>query len=198
MFMSLRDPQSCSAILIDPETQRRDLFQNMLSDRGMTIRRAVASVSDARAAFDGIDLAIIHVGFGGGGALEQLRSLCDSSDVPVLALTDESEASVVAAILAAGADEVAPVGVKADRIAFGAASAIASNAKLKKLARAKEKAETALQDHKLISRAKGILMTRQLLSEGEAHRKVQELSMARNIPLGEMARQILDAETLLN
>lgn len=197
MFLDLRDPRFCVAVLIDPEPRRRDLFQNLLADRGLTIRSAYPVVQQAAGDLDGLDLAIIHVGFAKPddvGALTSLRKTCDA---PILALTEETDPTVVEGLTGAGADEVAPVGVKADRITFGAAAAIATRRRVDTIDKARERAEAALRDHKLLTRAKGILMTRQHLSEAEAHRRVQELSMERNIPIGEMVRQIVDAEALL-
>lgn len=197
MFLDLPDPKTCIVVLVDPEDSRRDLFRSLLLDRSLTVCGAHPTVERAMTDLSGLDLAIIHVGFASKDEIAGLRNLRACCSAPILALTEHPDPSVVDNLLSSGADEVAPVGVKADRIAFGAAAAMASRSKFEATERARDRAEAALQDHKLVMRAKGILMTRQDLNEAEAHRRIQGLSMARNIPMAEMARQILDAEALL-
>jgi AmiR/NasT family two-component response regulator len=52
----------------------------------------------------------------------------------------------------------------------------------------------ALEDRKVIERAKGILMTRAKLDEAAAFRRLQKLASEKNLKLVEMARTILTAE----
>jgi two-component system, response regulator PdtaR len=52
----------------------------------------------------------------------------------------------------------------------------------------------ALEDRKLVERAKGALMKRLRLDEAEAFRRLGELSSKRNRKLTEVAREVLDAE----
>lgn len=54
--------------------------------------------------------------------------------------------------------------------------------------------EQALQDRKLIERAKGILMQRAELSEPDAFRRLQLLSSQKNTKMVEIARTIVDAD----
>jgi response regulator NasT len=52
----------------------------------------------------------------------------------------------------------------------------------------------ALEDRKLVERAKGILMRRTGLSEQEAFRRLQDLASNKNIKMVEIARSIVTAE----
>lgn len=54
--------------------------------------------------------------------------------------------------------------------------------------------EQVLVDHKLIERAKGILMKRTGLDEPDAFRRLQKLSSGCNQKMVEIARTIVDAE----
>ncbi|MFB3880007.1 MAG: ANTAR domain-containing response regulator [Armatimonadota bacterium] len=56
----------------------------------------------------------------------------------------------------------------------------------------------ALEDRKLVSRAKGVLMERHGLTEGDAHRRLQQEASRSNVKLAEVARSILAAEAVLN
>ncbi|MEW8586920.1 MAG: ANTAR domain-containing protein, partial [Candidatus Thiodiazotropha sp.] len=54
-----------------------------------------------------------------------------------------------------------------------------------------EKAKRALNERKIVERAKGILMARYDLSEDEAYKKMRTASMDKNIRLVEVAESIL-------
>lgn len=56
----------------------------------------------------------------------------------------------------------------------------------------------ALEDRKLIERAKGILMKRVGLDEAAAFRRLQKTASDRNLKLAEVARSILTAEEAFN
>ncbi len=55
----------------------------------------------------------------------------------------------------------------------------------------------ALDDRKFIERAKGILMTRAMLDEPTAFRRLQKLAGEKNLKLVELARQIIVADEAL-
>jgi response regulator NasT len=55
----------------------------------------------------------------------------------------------------------------------------------------------ALEDRKLIERAKGILTTRSRLSEPDAFRQLQKLASSNNIKLVEAARNVISADQTL-
>lgn len=56
----------------------------------------------------------------------------------------------------------------------------------------------ALEDRKIIERAKGILMKKANVDEGEAFRRLRRMSNERNVKLVEVAQSILLSEELLN
>lgn len=53
---------------------------------------------------------------------------------------------------------------------------------------------SALEERKVVERAKGILMDRANLSEADAFRRLQKLSNDKNVKLAEIARMIVTAE----
>ncbi len=52
----------------------------------------------------------------------------------------------------------------------------------------------ALEDRKLIERAKGIIMKRAQLDEAEAFRRLQKLAHNKNLKLAKIARIVVTAE----
>lgn len=77
------------------------------------------------------------------------------------------------------------------RIAQAVANQAAVAIENVKLWREAEKAKEALETRKLVERAKGILMEKLNLSEREAHRKIQKISMEKGVPIKKLAESII-------
>jgi len=75
--------------------------------------------------------------------------------------------------------------------------AAARQAELEALEGEVEKAQQALEDRKLVERAKGLLMSALGLSEQDAFRRLQTTARERNLRLAEVARRIVEHESLL-
>jgi response regulator NasT len=59
------------------------------------------------------------------------------------------------------------------------------------------KAQQALEDRKLVERAKGLLMSALKLSEQDAFRRLQLTARERNLRLAEVARRVVEQQSLL-
>jgi response regulator NasT len=75
--------------------------------------------------------------------------------------------------------------------------AAARHAELEALEAEVSRARQALDDRKLVERAKGILMTALSIQEPEAFARIQRTARARNLKLVEVARRIIEQEGLL-
>lgn len=64
--------------------------------------------------------------------------------------------------------------------------------------RSVEQARLDLEERKVIDRAKGLLMSRNKLTESDAYRAMQKLAMDRKIKIAHVARNILDAAELFD
>ncbi|MPN64999.1 hypothetical protein SDC9_212778 [bioreactor metagenome] len=49
-----------------------------------------------------------------------------------------------------------------------------------------------MEDRKLIEKAKGILMKRKSISEGEAYRRIQKMSMDSRVAMRDIANKIIE------
>ncbi|MEL6570829.1 MAG: ANTAR domain-containing protein [Pseudomonadota bacterium] len=197
MFLRLNDPQQQHAVLIDRNEARREMFEMTLAGGNIALDQCFACVDEALAAHMTPELAIIYFE---GAHTEDLRDLgrlraCTSA--AVLALLEAANPGDIALILDAGADHVLPLGLQSDRFSIATVCTLAQARKQRQLEHDKAQAEHALADAKRIARAKMILMARHGIDESDAHRRVQKLSMERNLPLADMAGQIIDAESLL-
>jgi two-component system, response regulator PdtaR len=64
--------------------------------------------------------------------------------------------------------------------------------RMAKLSRKLEKAKEDLENRKLIEKAKGILMRKKYISEGEAYRRIQKMSMDNRVSMRQVAEQICE------
>ena len=62
--------------------------------------------------------------------------------------------------------------------------------RMENLSRRLEKVKQDLENRKIIEKAKGILMRRKYISEGEAYRRIQKLSMDNRVSMREVAEEI--------
>lgn len=198
MFLQLKEPQHQSAILVDANDARREMFQLMLGNRSLFFEACFASIEQALADRSEPDLAMVYIDRAAPADLQDLGRLRASKpSSALLALVEEAEQADIERILDAGADHVLPLGLQSDRFTIATISALAQARKQRRLVADKDRAERALTEAKRVARAKMILIARHGIDEAEAHRRVQKLSMERNLPLADMAAQIIDAESLL-
>lgn len=80
---------------------------------------------------------------------------------------------------------------------FSEATVRQLQAKVRYLEQRTRELETALEERKLVEKAKGILMERLRLSEADAMRKLQQESQARNLKLAAVAQIIVQAGEIL-
>ncbi len=196
MFLNLPEPREIQAILIDPDRSRAEMFAMALGPREVTLTQTFGQIENAMSAAPEVGLAICHadVDRPNGDEFTQLRQ---GLGVAVLVLVERAEPHEVEALMAEGADQVIALGTQPDRLSFGIAAALGGQA-----ARATTEAELNQCQHDLaearrVYQAKAILIARHNLTEVDAHRRIQKLSMERNIPIADMARLIIDAESLL-
>jgi response regulator NasT len=75
--------------------------------------------------------------------------------------------------------------------------AAARHAEFEALEAEVSKAQQALEDRKLVERAKGLLMSALNLSEHDAFRRLQTTARERNLRLADVARRIVEQQSLL-
>lgn len=201
MFMKLNDPIATDAVLIDSSESRREIFANFLADRGLRVVQSAASVSSLLAAGDRkiahVKLMVIYIDAKDSAFLETLGKLRLETTAAILIFTDANDIEFISELVNNGADQVVPMGLQTDRIVTGVTQALETSRKLQKLVAERDKALERLADTSSISRAKNILMERHGLTEKEAHAKIQQLSMEKNLSIPKMAHAIIEAESLL-
>lgn len=195
-FLQVNEPVQLNTVIIDPKPDRREVFGLMLGDRDMQVANSFETVDQAIAARPICELVMLCADAVKSETLSDINRL-RGEKWGILVLLDSSAPADIEALVDAGADHVLPLRPQSDRFSVATSAALAQARRRTVLEQECQCAHNALADAKKISRAKMILMARHAIGEDEAHKRIQSMSMKKNIALPIMARQIIDAEDLL-
>ena len=116
---------------------------------------------------------------------------------PIVMFTEDEDTGAMDAAMAAGVSAYVVSGLQPDRIKPVLNVALARFRQEQKVLAELNETRHKLAERKLIDRAKGLLMSKQSLSEDQAYQKLRTMAMNKNLKLAEVAQRILDMEDLL-
>jgi response regulator NasT len=150
------------------------------------------------------DLIIVDAESDARDALEHVVMATRDERRPIVMFTNDNDTGNARAAVAAGVSAYIVAGLQAERIRPILDVAMArfqhEQALRKELADARtelNELSTALQDRKVIDRAKALLMQRQQLTEEAAYAKLRKTAMDKNLKIVEVAQRMLDVADLL-
>ncbi len=116
---------------------------------------------------------------------------------PIVLFTDDADTSHVGDAIAAGVTAYVVAGLAPERIKPVIDVAMARFRHEESLRRELADARSQLSERKLIDRAKGLLMSRQGLSEEEAYARLRKTAMDRGLRVADVAQRLLDVADVL-
>lgn len=116
---------------------------------------------------------------------------------PIVLFTDDDDTSHVKDAIAAGVTAYVVAGLAADRVKPVLDVALARFQHEETMRRELADARTQLSERKVIDRAKGLLMTRNGLTEEEAYARLRKTAMDRGLKLADVAQRLLDVADVL-
>ena len=116
---------------------------------------------------------------------------------PVVVITGVEDPSLVERSIASGVGAylAKPVDTRELQAALGLSAA--RHLEFQQLEAEVDRAQQALEDRKLVERAKGLLMTALDLSEADAFRRLQQTARERNLRLADVAARVVEQQSLL-
>ena len=129
--------------------------------------------------------------------LEQMFQVSRAVRRPVAMFVDQSDAASIQASVDAGVSAYIVDGLKKERLKPILDLCISRFNAFAKLQDELDRAKSALEDRKVIDRAKGILMKLKGLTEDEAYVLLRSTAMREKKKIGEIAQSILTASELL-
>jgi two-component system, response regulator / RNA-binding antiterminator len=129
--------------------------------------------------------------------LEQMFQVSRIVHRPVAMFVDRSDASMIEKAIEAGVGAYVVDGLRKERVKPILDTCISRFNAFSKLRDELDKTRRALEERKLVDRAKGILMKERRLGEEEAYALLRQAAMEANMRLGEMAQSVINAARLL-
>jgi two-component system, response regulator / RNA-binding antiterminator len=129
--------------------------------------------------------------------LEQMFQVSRAVRRPIAMFVDQSDAASIQASVDAGVSAYIVDGLKKERLKPILDLCISRFNAFAKLQDELDRAKSALEDRKVIERAKGILMKLKGLTEDEAYILLRSTAMREKKKIGEIAQSILTASELL-
>jgi two-component system, response regulator PdtaR len=116
---------------------------------------------------------------------------------PVVVITGVEDERLIERAIASGVSAylTKPIDTVALQAAIGLAAA--RHAEFEQLEAEVDRAQQALEDRKIVERAKGLLMSALNLSEQDAFRRLQLTARERNLRLADVAARIVEQQALL-
>ncbi|HET8697279.1 MAG TPA: ANTAR domain-containing protein [Gammaproteobacteria bacterium] len=144
------------------------------------------------------DAILIDLGNPSRGTLEQTFQAARLARRPIAIFVDRSDSATVQAAIDAGVAAFIVDGLRKERVKAILDVTISRFRALDRLRGELDAARSALEDRKVVEQAKGILMKQRNLSEEEAYGLLRRTAMSQNRKLGELARSLVAAATLLD
>jgi response regulator NasT len=126
------------------------------------------------------------------------RLAADGLRRPVVVVTGVDDPSLVERSIASGVSAYLMKPLDSRELAAALQLAAARHSEFQALEAEVDRAQQALEDRKLVERAKGLLMSALNLSEQDAFRRLQRTARERNLRLADVAGRIVDQQSLLD
>lgn len=143
------------------------------------------------------DLVLIDAGNPSRDAIEELTLASAPMSRPVAMFVDESDVTLTRAAIEAGVSAYVVAGLAANRIKPVLDAAIARFHMMQKMRVELAETRRALEERKVIDRAKGIVMRAKGMGEGEAYALMRKSAMDQGKKLIEVAQALVTAAELL-
>lgn len=144
------------------------------------------------------DLVIVDAESDARDALEHVVMSSRETRRPIVLFTDDDDTSHVQDAVAIGVSAYIVNGLASQRIRPILEVAMARFQYEERLREERDDARLALKERGAVDRAKQLLMSKQGLTEPEAHRKLRQVAMDKGLRMGEVAQRILDLADLMS
>jgi response regulator NasT len=180
-------------IIADDEALIRMDLREMLTNLGYLV---VGEVADGRSAVNQSrelrpDVVVMDIKMPDMDGIEAAKTLTEERIAPTVLLSAYSQRELVERARDAGVVAYLVKPYREEELAPAIEVALARFREFQSVQKQVDDLQTALETRKLVDRAKGILMDKQGLSEAEAFRKIQKMSMDNRKPMKDVAEAII-------
>lgn len=186
-------------LVIDENTIRASIIEEGLREAGHLHVTVIHEVQGIARSIETLapDVIIIDLENPNRDMLEHLFQLTRSVSRPIAMFVDRADTESIAAAVDAGVSAYIVDGLKKERVKPILDMAVIRFRAFDRLQRELHDAKTALNERKVIERAKGILMKMRGLSEEEAFALLRQSAMNEKKKMAEIAQSVVTAASLL-
>ena len=191
---------SLRVLVVDNNTARADAVRIGLEAQACSVvvvapnhRDLVRQVRDAAA-----DVIVFDLDDPSRDAIESMRVLHRDEPRPVVMFVDRSDPASIRDAMSAGVAAYVIEGLAPGRVKAVIDVAVARFTAHQALRSELQEAKSALNDRKVVERAKGILMETKRMTEDEAYRTLRRLAMDQGKRLAEVAANVISMAKLLS
>ena len=186
-------------VIVDESPIRAAILQEGLREAGFSGVTHISEMHNLLARIYALDPDVILIDLENPSrdVLEQMFQVSRAVRRPIAMFVDQSDSASIQASVDAGVSAYIVDGLKKERIKPILDLCISRFNAFSKLQDELERTKSALEDRKVIDRAKGILMKLKGLTEDEAYVLLRSTAMREKKKIGEIAQSIVTASELL-
>jgi response regulator NasT len=184
-------------LIVDQNAERAVILEDGLRDAGYRDVVVVREVQNLLRRIVSVnpDVIFIDLEDPNRDVLEQMFQVSRSVPRPIAMFVDQSDTATIERAIDAGVAAYIVDGLRKERIKPILDTTISRFNAYQKLRKELDEARRALEERKMIDRAKGILMSERRLSEAQAYELLRKSAMNDNRRLAEVANAIVAAAT---
>jgi response regulator NasT len=185
--------------IVDESPIRSAILEDGLREAGFTQVERIAETHNLLARVYALDPDVILIDLENPSrdVLEQMFQMSRAVKRPVAMFVDQSDAASIQAAVDAGVSAYIVGGLKKERVTSILDLCISRFNAFSRLQSELDRAKDALEERKVIDRAKGILMKAKKFTEEDAYTLMRKTAMNENKKIVEIAQSVLTAAELL-
>jgi response regulator NasT len=186
-------------VIVDENPVRAAILLDGLREAGFTQVVRLEETKNLLANIYSIDPDVILIDLENPSrdVLEQMFQVSRAVKRPIAMFVDQSDSASIQASVDAGVSAYIVDGLRKERVKNILDLCISRFHAFSRLQNELEKTKTALEERKVIDRAKGILMNAKKISEEEAYALLRRTAMNENRKIAEVAQSVVTAADLL-
>ncbi len=190
---------SFKIVIVDESPIRAAILNEGLRDAGFTSVEHISEMHNLLARIYAMDPDVILIDLENPSrdVLEQMFQVSRAVRRPIAMFVDQSDAASIQESVEAGVSAYIVDGLKKERIKPILDLCISRFNAFAKLQDELDRTKSALEDRKVLDRAKGLLMKMKSLTEEEAYVLIRSTAMREKKKIGEIAQSIVTAAELL-
>jgi response regulator NasT len=180
-------------MLVDDNADRASTVEASLRASGIEVLSVISTTSALLFQIEQHrpDVVLIALQFPGRDILESLAVVNHHNPTPMVMFSQEDDPDYIQQAVKAGVSTYLLEGINADKVKPIIDLAMAQFSSFQQLRSQLQSAQSELESHSLVNRAKKLLMTHKSIGEDAAHRMMTRTAMDNNLKIQEVARTII-------